>query len=345
MTRFIDLAHDGGCSKKAPALQLRELLDAVGSMQGGALMQSMSKEFPDCGVFEIGNQTFLSTVDVVLPMTIRPRDFGRVTALHVLSDLYASGGVPRFALCFLGIPTGMSAASPEAVEALSGAMQELSSEGAVLVGGHTLTDQSDFYLGFSAFGEPIPGRTLHKRSAQPDDILIVTKPLGTSVAIGRWKSDRSAENDHDDVLQGMLLSNMKAAQFLSDKSVNACTDITGYGLLGHLYNIMYASDMACKISASQVPIYRSVQNFPNPGSSRQAEHNIEYVLPHIKISAKLTPLMESIFFDSEVSGGLLISVPREISKEVVSGLFACGMESHVIGEVCSGVSGHIDLLA
>ncbi len=342
--RFIDLAHDGGCSKKAPALQLRELLGAVGALQGAALMQGMSKDFPDCGVFEIGNQTFLSTVDVVLPMTISPRDFGRVTALHVLSDLYASGGVPRFALCFLGIPTGMSAASTEAVEALSGAVEELSSEGAVLVGGHTLTDQSDFYLGFSAFGEPMPGRALHKRSAQPGDILIVTKPLGTSVAIGRWKSDRLAEKDHEDVLQGMLHSNMKAAQFLSNNVVNACTDVTGYGLLGHLYNIMYASDTACKISASQVPIYGSVRYHLNPGNSRQMEHNIEYVLPHVKLHTKLTPLMESVFFDSEVSGGLLISVPRAVSKRIVKGLSSCGMASHVIGEVCSGDSGHIDLL-
>jgi len=344
MTRFIDLAHDGGCSKKAPALQLRALLDAVGSVQGGALMNDVSKEFPDCGVYDIGGQSILSTVDVVLPMTIKPRDFGKIATLHVLSDLYACGGAAKFALCIFGIPAGMSAAAPEAVEALSGAMEALSSEGAVLIGGHTLVDQSDFFLGFAAIGEALPGRTLHKRRAQIGDHLILTKPLGTGIAIGRWKFDSGSELDHDDILNGMMKSNKIAAQYLIGKTVNACTDITGYGFFGHLFNILVASNVSCNIYKSKIPVYRSALQHEVPGSSRQAGHNIEYVIPHLTMKERLSPLYEALLFDSEVSGGLLICVPEESSDEILRGLIKEGVAANLVGEICQGEGGRINLL-
>ena len=339
--RFIDLAHDGGCSKKAPALEIRGLLEAIGNTPAGALFRDMSKELPDCGVYVDGNATFLSSIDVVLPMTLAAHDFGKITVLHVLSDLYASGGLPKFALCLLGLPTGMSAAAPEAVSALTGAIEQLSTEGAVLIGGHTMTDQADFYMGFAAFGGLINGGGFRRRQSRIGDRLIMTKALGTSVAVGRWKFDDATEADHDDVLQGMLQSNRAAAELLSGLPVSSCTDITGYGFLGHLYNIMYASEISCRVFASKVPIYESVRAISAPTLSAQAMHNIEYALPHLKIKAAMGPLREALFFDSQVSGGLLISVPADLADATVNGLAERGVPASVVGDVCAGPPGGI----
>ena len=306
-------------------------------------MEALSAEFPDSGLYQLDRQSFLSTVDVVLPMTISPTDFGRVTVLHVLSDLYASGGLPKFALCFLGLPTGMSVDAPEAVMTLSGAVQELSAEGAVLVGGHTIIDQTDFFLGFAAFGVGFPESSLGRRQAHPGDRLIITKPLGSGIAISRWKSTVDAETDHADVLDGMLLSNGRAAELINNFPITACTDVTGYGLLGHLYNIMLASGTACRLSMSSIPIYDSVINFKSTGMSGQAQHNIEYVLANTKIRARIDVIGECALFDSEVSGGLLFSIHADQVDHVTSGLSELGYSPHVIGEVLSGPPGGIEI--
>ena len=131
--RFIDLAAHGGCSKKGPAVEIRELLNAVQKAYSGAHLESISKNFPDTGVYRPNGKTLLSTVDIVLPMTLSPIDFGKITVSHVLSDLYASGGLPLFALCLLGIRTGMRASSDEAVAVMTAAVEQLVIENVALV--------------------------------------------------------------------------------------------------------------------------------------------------------------------------------------------------------------------
>jgi selenide,water dikinase len=342
--RFIDRAAHGGCSKKGPATEVRALLSAVEKSCSGAHLEIISKNFPDSGVYPINGKTLLSTIDIVLPMTLSPSDFGKITVCHVLNDLYASGGVPLFALCILGLPSGMSAASIEAVQVMTAAVEQLSAENTSLVGGHTMTDQADFYLGFSAVGSPIGSGPFAQAESKPGDILILTKPLGTSIATLRWKLEEASESEHRDVLNGMLQSNRKAAIYLSNYTLHACTDVTGYGFLGHLFNILFASNVAAKVRASQIPCYPSLSAISHPDQSRQSWHNLEYVRPHLKLSASVSPLLEALLFDSQVSGGLLISVhPKDVSG-ISDDLQRAGFSSSLVGEVCDGQAGAIELI-
>lgn len=341
--RFIDLAGDGGCSKKAPAREVRELLDLVQARFPGANLDIISRDFPDCGAFEVIGLTMLSTVDIVLPMTLSPADFGRITACHVLSDLYASAAKPLFALCILGVPRGMSASSSEAVQSLSAAAEKLSVEGVALVGGHTMTDQEDFYLGFAAVGVNSTKRP-PRLPAQVGDSLILTKPLGTGIATLRWKLEEATEEEHRDVIGGMSQSNAEAARVLEGYDVRGCTDVTGYGLLGHLYNLLYAGGVGAKVKTGAIPVYGSLVGIRKSYQSRQAAHNIEYVKDSLIYRSTPGLLLESLLFDSQVSGGLLLSVPSSQAEALVQSLRGVGYSPAVIGEVGSAESGTIELI-
>jgi selenide,water dikinase len=341
--RFIDLAMHGGCSKKGAAKEIRDLLTAVRDASSGKQLDFVSKNFPDCGTYFVNGQTFLSTVDIVLPMTLSPIDFGKIAVCHVLSDLYASGSTPLFALCILGVPSGMSASSNEAVQVMTAAVEHLSSENVLLVGGHTMTDQQDFYLGFSAIGQPIGDMPFDQGRARAGDVLVLTKPLGTSIATLRWKLEEASEADHRDVLDGMLQSNREAANILAKHKVHACTDVTGYGLLGHLYNILNASSVAARINVSRLPCYESLAGVAHPDQSRQAIHNIDYVGPHLKLSEQLSPLQEALLFDSQVSGGLLFCVNQADAKQICGQFRQAGLYSSCVGEIRDGPAGEIEL--
>ena len=230
----------------------------------------------------------------------------------------------------------MSASSDVAVQVMTAAAQQLALENTLLVGGHTMADQEDFYLGFAAVGMPIGPKPFTQAQAQPDDILILTKPLGTSIATLRWKLEQAADSDHSDVIKGMLQSNRDAAIFLTKHAVHACTDVTGYGFLGHLYNILFASGMAATVSTSKISCYQSLAGIPHPDLTRQARFNSEYVSDGLKLSVVPNPLLEALLFDSQVSGGLLISVPPEEAEKVFDGLQGVGYSPRMVGKVCSG---------
>jgi selenide,water dikinase len=346
--RFIDLAADGGCSKKGPAKQIRELLRKVQRKYSGAHLETISENFPDTGIYPGNGKSLLSTVDIVLPMTAFPADFGKITVNHVLSDLYASGGLPLFALCLLGVRTGNQADKSPAVEVMTAAAQQLSAEDTLLVGGHTMTDQEDFYLGFAAVGRPIGERQFEQAKAEPGDSLILTKPLGTSIATLRWKSKQASDSEHRDVIEGMLKSNRQAAISLSKHTVRACTDVTGYGFFGHLYNVLFASKVGARIEASRIACYPSLSGISHPGNSRQLAYNREYVQPGLTLSTKPTLFLEALLFDSQVSGGLLVSVPADEAEVILAELRHSGYSPMIVGEVVEapgGRGGTIELVA
>lgn len=340
--RFIDLASHGGCSKKGPATQVRNLLQRVQREYSDTHLELVSQNFPDCGSYQNG-ELLLSTIDIVLPMTLSPIDFGKITVCHTLSDLYASGGLPMFALCVLGVPGGMAADADVVVEVMGAASGQLNSEGAVLVGGHTMTEQEDFYLGFSAVGRPIGSAAFAQASASDGDAIILTKPLGTSIATARWKLGHADEIEHADVIEGMKRSNRLAAMSLSKFGVHACTDVTGYGLVGHLFNILTASGTSAEIEASSICPYPSVRGVHSPEVSSQFWYNKDYTARYFKSVSPTSPLLDALLFDSQVSGGLLACVAGDEAEDVIAALKSSGDEAFKIGTVRAGLAGQIDL--
>ena len=207
-----------------------------------------------------------------------------------------------------------------------------------------MTEQQDFYLGFAAVGRLIGDAPLGQTKAKPGDVLILTKPLGTSIATLRWKLEDAIAAEHRDVIEGMLQSNWVASNILVASNVQTCTDVTGYGLLGHLYNILKASSVAATIAVSRLPFYQSLAGVLNPDHSRLAISNFDYVRPHLKRSVQLNSFQEALLFDSQVSGGLLFCAhPNDVAK-ICRQLQDAGFSPSRIGEVRDGVTGEIELV-
>jgi selenide,water dikinase len=142
----------------------------------------------------------------------------------------------------------------------------------------------------------------------------------------------------------MLQSNREAAKVLSKHELHACTDVTGYGFLGHLYNILFASGMAATVQASRVPAYPSLVEISYPDQSRQALHNFAYVKPYLTLSVNINPLLEALLFDSQVSGGLLICAPPNAVDGICGGLSTTGFVPAIVGQVGSGSPGTIEVV-
>lgn len=336
LTRFIDLAHHGGCSKKAPATDLHQLFGKLSIQKLGQPISDIASGFPDVGIFSLDKVSAVSTVDIVLPMVLSASDFGEITVAHVLSDIYAGIAKPSFALAILGVPKGRTSGDDEIVDLMSAAIRKLSSAGVALVGGHTMSEQEDLFLGFAAVGTPLSNRDLsHNRALSVGDALVLTKPLGGSLASLRWKMGGVDETSHRDVLDSMRTLNSAAAEIASAFDIRGCTDITGYGLTGHLRNMLISAGCSATLDTAAIPIFNSVSGLDETEvvQTRQYWHNLDYVSNFLIGSAQLSELQRTCFVDSQVSGGLLLAVADAASTDFVKKCRDSDVDAHVIGRV------------
>jgi selenide,water dikinase len=353
--RFIDYAKHGGCSAKLDAPRLRRLLEPLpGGVPG----------FADAGVAETAGHRFASSVDVVLPMIDDPTVFGQIVVVHVLSDLYAVGAEPVFALNVLAvpkvpeededgnrIPDGLRRAGEAAIDAdvqtmLLAADSALEGKGIARVGGHSLL-LDGLIFGLAATGVLPAGGGVSNDSAQPGDLLVLTKPVGTSIATKSWKGDEAERKDFEDVVQGMLRSNESASAAMSGLQRCACTDVTGFGLMGHLHNMLLASGVAATVDFRSVPVYESVRSaMPSiePGhNTRIYDSNRDFVIESVHNLYALTEWDKLLFFDAQISGGLLLAISPGETDGYLAALAAGGDEGWVIGEVVTGTPGEITI--
>jgi selenide, water dikinase len=336
--RFIDLARHGGCSHKAPASELKGLLGSLREKFGSDLFQSLASDFPDTGTFFVGELELQSTIDIVLPMVHSPSHFGEIALIHSISDLHAAFAKPMFVLCSLGVPKSLKVDHPTIQDMLGAAARQVQSEGAVLIGGHTMAEQEDLYLGFACIGQSLTRKTVPARKG---DCILLTKKLGTSIATLRWKSEEANENQHADVLVGMRTSNKFASEIFSRHSISACTDVTGYGLLGHLHNILNKCGVAAQLNAEKLPIYDSVRSVDFPEQSRLYWSNREYASTFARVPDKMSGSLERSLFDSQVSGGLLAIVKKNDCSKILSELSQKNVPATCIGHIGEGESGSI----
>jgi selenide,water dikinase len=338
--RFIDLANHGGCSQKCDAARLQGVLGSLAEGMVGATG-------PDAGTAWDGDHLLAGSVDIVLPMIDDPALFGRIAALHSLSDLYAVGAFPLFALNVLGLPgfdspSGPGQDDPRIAEMLEAADAAVATEGAVSVGGHTIGSESLFF-GLSVTGRIEQPGNIGIDRAKVGDRLVLTKPLGTSVATKAWKTEALGPDAFGDVVTGMLRSNRAASVALRGRGRIGCTDISGFGFLGHLYNLLVAGHVAADIEVAAVPVYESVRAFVGPGSAtRIFEPNVEFVAG----SANLDWLSldnRILFCDAQISGGLLAAMPAVRADEYIAALAEMGEQGWLVGEIVEGAPGAITL--
>ncbi len=320
---------------------LNEVLAKLPVFEHPDLLISGSK-LDDAGVFRLSEELALvQTVDFFTPMVDDPYIFGQIAAANALSDIYAMGAVPLTAMNITAFPT-CSLDLAILGEILAGGADKVLEAGAVLVGGHTIEDKEPKY-GLAVTGTVHPQRVVSNAGARPGDGLVLTKPLGSGIACTAIKAGLAPAELVDAVINTMTALNRKAAEVMARVGVHAATDITGFGFLGHAYEICAASGVGMSIQLAMVPVIPGVWPAAAmglvPGGARR---NLAYLADKVEWQGEVSAVDRDILADPQTSGGLLMAVPAGNLEQVVSELAESGVPAAVVGEV-TGRSGVIEV--
>lgn len=288
----------------------------------------------DAGVYRISeDMALVQTVDFFTPIVDDPFMYGQIAAANSLSDIYAMGGKPMTAL---SIACFSCALDPRILaEILKGGENKIKESGTLLIGGHTVSDNEIKY-GLAVTGTVHPSKVVTNAGARPGDILILTKAIGTGILTTAFKFDMVGEDELAEAVASMATLNKAASEAMQKIGVNACTDITGFGLLGHAIELASASGVLLNIDCSNVPLMKNVLRLIEeeaiPGG---AFANKRYFKDRISFSEEIHEKYRIAFFDPQTSGGLLISVPEDRSDDLLRELQSAGVEiAAIIGTVC-----------
>ncbi|HHV63390.1 MAG TPA: selenide, water dikinase SelD [Firmicutes bacterium] len=287
----------------------------------------------DAGVYRLSSDlAIVQTVDFFTPIVDDPYVFGQIAAANALSDVYAMGARPVTAMNVVCFPC--SAGMDMLAEIIEGGADKVREAGVALIGGHTVTDNEPKY-GLSVTGLVHPARIITNSSSKPGDVLILTKPLGTGILTTAFKFDKIGEEDLAGAVRIMRTLNKAASEAMQAVGVNACTDITGFGLIGHSCEMARASGVQFLIEAHNVPVLPMASELAGrdilPGGARE---NMLYFQEWADVSSGVPTALRAVLFDPQTSGGLLISVPAAKAELLVSSLRQAGVEDpRIIGEV------------
>ena len=291
----------------------------------------------DAGVYRIGeNRALVQTVDFFTPIVDDPFVYGQIAAANALSDIYAMGGRPLTALAIAAFPRDVEASLIRRV--FAGGLDKLQEAGVALLGGHTVQD-TEIKFGYAVTGEIDPARILTNGGARRGDVLILTKPLGTGVIATALKFGRAPQHAIDSATCAMTTLNRAAAEVLDRApagAVHGCTDITGFGLIGHGSEMAIASGNSLEIDAGRLPVLDGALELTrgnNPGGART---NREHFGPGVHTAAGLDERVLDLLYDPQTSGGLLVAVSETYSESVVSALTTAGVPAVRIGRVVAG---------
>lgn len=275
----------------------------------------------------------VQTVDFFTPIVDDPYDFGRIAAANALSDVYAMGGRPLTAMNLVCFPLGTLDISVLR-EILRGGMDKLREAKVALVGGHSVED-SELKYGLSVTGVIDPGEIITNAGALPGDVLILTKPLGTGIINTAVKAGMAGKDAVDAVIDEMSRLNRQASEAMQEVGVHACTDITGFGLLGHACEMMQSSGVGMEINAASVPVFSGAVEFARMGLVPGGTYrNRDFRTSMVEFAPDVVEWASDVLFDPQTSGGLLIALPAGRSKILLSKLRATGHAgASVIGKI------------
>jgi selenide,water dikinase len=272
-------------------------------------------------------------VDFFTPIVDDPYAFGQIAAANALSDVYAMGGVPKTAMNLVAFPSREMDISVLR-RIIEGGLDKMREAGVVLVGGHTV-DDTELKYGLSVTGFIHPDRVLLKRNLKVGDHLILTKPLGTGIISTAIKGGLASKEIAELVTRVMATLNKDAAEVMQDYPVHACTDITGFGFLGHLAEMVVGSGCGVRIHAASVPVFREVFEYAAMGLLPGGAHkNREFRESMVDFATKLDRALQDVLFDPQTSGGLLVSVDRNAAQALLNALKTRGVnDAAMVGEV------------
>jgi selenide, water dikinase len=296
----------------------------------------------DAGVYKITEEIALvQTVDFFTPVVDDPFTFGQIAAANSLSDVYAMGGTPVTALNIMCFPVQTMDISIMR-EVLTGGIEKMREAGVVLVGGHSVDDREMKY-GLAVTGTIDPHKILRKENARAGDKLILTKPLGTGIISTALKAGMANPEVVKSIIESMSTLNKQASIIMTETGVDACTDITGFGLIGHAAEMVEGTSKGIVIHTGAVPVFAGAEDLANQGMLPGGlSRNREFRSSIVDIAPGISRFQAEILFDPQTSGGLLIAVPENKAGILLKKLHATGVTSAaIIGEVTDRTPGRI----
>ncbi len=329
---LLSMVDQGGCSAKLSAAELNRVLRDLPVMKDDHLLVNISTH-DDAGVYKIREDyALIQTTDFFPPVCSDGYDFGQVSAANAMSDVYAMGGQVLTALNLVMFPPKLPLEILKDI--LRGGQEKVAEAGGVIAGGHTIADDIPKY-GLAVTGWVDPENLVTNDQAKEGDVLILTKPIGTGVIIAAKKNGLCREETYQIAVESMKLLNNEAARVMNDHRIRCATDITGFSLLGHAFNIASASRMTLRIHASDVPALPEVHDLIELGCIPGAAfRNLDFVEKECACAPDLGYNSKMFLVDAQTSGGILMACPGKyadlVLEELKNGRYP---ESSVIGEV------------
>ena len=339
--RLTSLSHGAGCACKLGPGELTQVLSHIPIVSDPRILVDASTR-DDAAVFQTApDRAIVATVDFFTPIVDDAYDFGRIAAANAFSDIYAMGAAPLFALNLVGWPRD-ELPFELLGDVLRGGQDIAAVAGAFVLGGHSIDDPEPKY-GMVVLGEVHPDRLVTNARARAGDVLILSKPLGTGILTTALKRDLLNGFSLASAVTSMTTLNAGAAAAMRAAGVRAATEVTGFGLLGHLHNLARASGVAATVDITALPVLPGARELAARGAvAGGTKRNLESALAFTTFAAGVADVDRVLVADAQTSGGLLMAVPRERAAELLDALRAAGTPAAArIGTVVEGVAGRI----
>lgn len=285
----------------------------------------------DAAVYKLNDESaIIQTLDFFTPVVDDPYTFGQIAAANSLSDIYAMGGKPLVALNIVCFPLCLSL--DVLAEILKGGADKVLEAGAVVVGGHTVDDNEPKY-GLSVTGVVQPNKVLKNFGCSVGDVVILTKPLGIGIINTAIKGEAASKTAYDAAVKVMCTLNKYSAEIMTDYEISACTDITGFGLMGHSYEMADASHVTLKFYKDKIPYIKEAKEYAEMGLVPAGTYNNRGYLEGKYELRNVPEWLSDILFDPQTSGGLLFSCRKDVGKEIIDEFKRTNIEAEIIGEV------------
>ncbi len=342
--RLTEYVRNAGCASKVGQKDLQEVLKSLPPVGDPRLLVGTATA-DDAGVFRLTpDVTVVQTVDVFTPGIDDPYDFGRVAAANSLSDVYAMGGRPVTALSIIGFPIDRLPAGVM-TEILRGGMSVLAEAGTVLLGGHSINDE-EIKFGFAVTGVVGAAELVTNAGARPGDLLVLTKPLGTGIVSLAAQLGRASPASVEAVIASMTTLNRAAAEVMVRHGATACTDVTGFGLMGHLAQMAIQSRVTAEIWAEALPLFPGALDYARQGMfSGAGERNAEFSAAIAEFEAGIGEDVRAVLYDAQTSGGLLIAFPPERVEPALEEMRREGVaQATAVGRIAGRSAGGIRIV-
>ncbi|MFI2856708.1 selenide, water dikinase SelD [Paenibacillus sp. JSM ZJ436] len=331
--KLTSLSSKGGCGCKIGPADLAEVIRTLPPAEPNPDLLVGLDTSDDAGVYRLSDElAIVQTVDFFTPIVDDPYSFGQIAAANAISDIYAMGGTPLTALNIVAFPISTLDKSILS-DILRGAGDKLKEAGITLVGGHSIDDKEPKF-GLAVTGTIHPGKVRTNAGAKPGDKLVLTKPIGVGILSSSIKKDLLSKEEVERLTAVMSQLNKTAAEVMAHFTVHACTDVTGFGLMGHALEMAKGSGTGITLTKSDVPLLPRVRELAEagviPGGTK---NNHEHVKGDVDFPEEMDQIDRWILCDAVTSGGLLISVQGDEADQLLQQLKERGLEAAVIGRV------------